>query len=132
MLEEKKVFWGRESHRVAGCAGDSKLGKQSALGLPVWHVSSKVSTARAQQQEGRNCLCEMLSLLSFSERKGSMFALIALSSVDPDIYLQILLLLKSLYVQIYRGSRFLGILLMEGDFYTGTTCFVLKTQPPAF
>lgn len=102
------------------------------LGLPVWHVPSKVSTDRAQQKEGGNCLCEMLSLLSFSERKGSMFALIALSSIDPATYLQILLLLKSLYVQIYRGSRFLGILLMEGDFSTDTICFVLKTHPPAF
>lgn len=61
-----------------------------------------------------------------------MFAFIALPSVDPAIYLQILLPLKSLYVLIYRGSRFLGILLMEGGFYTAIVCFVLKTQPTAF
>lgn len=91
-----------------------------------------VSTDRASATERTELpLWNAESSFTLKEKKKYV-GFIALPSVDPAIYLQILLPLKSLYIHIYRGSRFLGVLLMKGGFYTATVCFVLKTQPTAF
>lgn len=55
----------------------------------------KCSLAELQQQKQRTCLCEMLDLASCSERE--LFAFFASPSVDPAIYPQILLPLRSLH-----------------------------------
>lgn len=128
----KKVLWRGGSHRAAGTAGDGKLGKCSALGLPHLACILQCPLTELQQQKGQNCLLWNAESSFTLKEKKKYVRFIALPSVDPAIYLQILLPLKSLYTHIYRGSRFLGVLLMEGGFYTATVCFVLKTQPTAF
>lgn len=128
------VLGGRRSFGGEAAAGLWGQWEVVSLGSPVTRTSPfgiflpKCPLAELQQQKWMSCLCEMLSLPSLSERKRNVFAFIASPSVDPAVYIQILSPLESLHTHLCRGSRFLGVLVMEGGFYmlhpvNSTSCF---------